>query len=192
MGISLSEYTEVFHVPYGVPNNDGTPDENYVDVKANLEWISVLPSCLGWPEIQRLLRIINAPSTPLMTLATDQGIAEGENSANPFTHTSFVILCLADIPANTKSSITSLANFLKDHLTDEIQHTANVQQRALNLQIRLEIQPTLFHHHQFAGWSLMILMVASEQDTRQSRQTWSFGLHALEQAVKNYSRSQDN
>ena len=192
MGISLSEYTKVFHVPYGVPNNEGTPDSNYVDVKANPGWISVLPSCIGWPEIQRLLRIINAPSTPLMSLAADQGIGKTENPARPFALTSFVILCLADVPANSKSTITTLARFLKDHITHEIQHTANAQQRSLRLQVRLEIQPTRFHHHQFEGWSLMVIIAASEQDKRQARQTWAFGLQALEQAVTAYSGSLDD
>ncbi|MEC4673108.1 MAG: hypothetical protein VST68_02850 [Nitrospirota bacterium] len=186
MSIAISEHAEIFHVPYGSPNNEGTPDGSYVDIKANPEWIFVLPSCIGWPEIQRLLRFINVPFTPLMSLAADQGFANTENPARPIALTSFVILCLADILSNSKPTITNLANFLKDHLSDEIQNIANRQKRKLYLQVRLEIQPTLFHHHHFEGWSLMVLIAASEQDERQARQTWIFGLQALEQATTHY------
>ncbi len=192
MGISLSEHTEIFHVPYGHPNNDGTPEANYVDVKANPEWIPVLPSCIGWPETQGLLQIINAPSTPLMSLAADQDFTVTEKLSRPIALTSFVILCLADISANSKPTITHLANFLKDHLSDEIQEIANSQDRKLYLHVRLEIQPTQFHDQQFEGWSLMVLIAASEQDQRQARQTWRAGLRALAQAVGTYSGTQGN
>lgn len=192
MTIPISEHAEIFHVPYGPPNNDGTPDGSYVNVKDHLEWISVLPSCLGWPEIQRLLRVINAPSTPLMSLAADQGIAEIEHPERPFALTSFVLLCLADIPANSKSTITSLTNFLQNQLTEQIQHIADTHQRPLHLEVRLELQPTQFHLHQFAGWSLKVLLAASESDNRLARHTWSLGVRALEQAAITYSASQDN
>jgi len=181
--IPISEHSDVFHVPYGPPNSEGSPGGSFVNVKANPEWISVLPSCIGWPEIQRLLRVINAPMTPLMSLAADQGIAETKDADKPFALTSFVILCLADIPSNRQSSIRELANFFQHQLTDSIQDTADTLQRPLHLQVRLEIQPTHFHHHGFEGWSLMVLLAATEQDPRLARHTWSLGLRALEEAV---------
>ncbi len=47
MGIDIAEQTETFHVPFGSPNSESTPETSYVDVKAHPEWIPVLPSCLG-------------------------------------------------------------------------------------------------------------------------------------------------
>jgi len=39
MGIDITEQTETFHVPFGSPNSEGTPETSYVDVKAHPEWI---------------------------------------------------------------------------------------------------------------------------------------------------------
>jgi hypothetical protein len=110
MGIDIAEQTETFHVPFGSPNSNGTPEASYVDVKAHPEWIPVLPSCLGWPETQTLLTIINSPISPFMSLAADQGFTWAEAVERHRVLTSFVAVCFADVSLNTKGMLKKAAS----------------------------------------------------------------------------------
>ena len=111
MGISVSESSNVFHVPFSSFNNDGTPEDGFVDLKAHPEWIPVLPSCIGWPEMQSLLHVINAPQTPLMSLAAAQHFVPGDSSMSRLT--SFVVLCPAEPSEQDKPAMKNLADFLR-------------------------------------------------------------------------------
>ena len=186
MGIYIAEHSETFHVPFGSPNSDGTPEACYVDVKAHPEWIPVLPSCVGWPETQALLKTINSPTSPFMSLAADQGFTWGETTDQQTVLTSFVIVCFADILLNTKDTLRDFAQELQHRLDDLMQHTCNKLGQRLYVKIRLELQPTRFHHHQMDGWSLMLLMAASAHEKRLARYNWGLGMAALQQAMKDY------
>jgi hypothetical protein len=142
MGILLSERTEIFHVPYGPLSNDGDLNSGFVDVKTNLTLIPVLPPCIGWPETQELLRNINAPLSPFMSLATHPRFTDGQHQDQPVTLISFVTLCLAEIAHNHKAMITDLARFLQcqmDHLLQEISESL---QQLLRLEVVLGARRT--------------------------------------------------
>lgn len=186
MGILLSERTEIFHVPYGPLSHDGDLNTGFVDVKANLAFIPVLAPCIGWPETQELLRSINAPHSPFMSLATHQCFLDGQHQDHPVILLSFVTLCLAEFTHNDKAMITDLATFLHcqmDHLLQEI--SDSLQQR-LHLEVVLESQPTAFHHAKVDGWSLTIFMTASGQKHHIVRGTWGWGMQALIDALRGY------
>lgn len=101
MGILVSEGTSLFHVPYGPSISDGSWDASFIDLKANPNLIPVLPPCVGWPEIQELLQLVNAPHSPFMTLAADQSFAKGPDPTRPVILVSFVTVCFAEICHNT-------------------------------------------------------------------------------------------
>ena len=184
MGISVSESSNVFHVPFSSFNNDGTPEDGFVDLKAHPEWIPVLPSCLGWPEMQSLLQVINAPHTPLMSLAAAQHFVPGDSSRSQLA--SFVVLCPAEPFEQDKRVIKSLADFLRARI-DELMHEASraLKQR-LEVEIRLELQPTRFHLHGLDGWSLMVMTYVCADDIREARKLWGMVLRVMETALQAY------
>lgn len=186
VGIYIAEHTDTFHVPFGSPNSEGTPEASYIDVKAHPEWIPVLPSCMGWPETQALLKTINASTSPFMSLATDQGFTWAEAVERQIVLTSFVALSFADVSLNTKETIGDFAQQLQHRLDNLLQHTTNKLGQRLHINIRLEIQPTRFHEHGLDGWSLMILMAASSNEKRLARYNWGLAIIALETALKDY------
>ena len=184
MGISVSESSNVFHVPFSSFNNDGTPEDGFVDLKAHPEWIPVLPSCIGWPEMQSLLHVINAPQTPLMSLAAAQHFVPGDSSMSRLT--SFVVLCPAKPSEQDKPAMKNLADFLRVRI-DELMHAASqaLKQR-LDVEIRLELQPTRFHLHGVDGWSLMVLTYVCADEIREARKIWGVVLRVLERALPTY------
>ncbi len=184
MGISISESTNVFHVPFSSPNNDGTPEAGFVDVKAHPEWIPVLPSCIGWPETQSLLKLINAPESPLMSLAAAQHFVAGSPANRQLA--SFVVLCFADPSDRDKSAIRNMADFLRARI-DELMHVASdrLEQR-LDVEIRLELQPTRFHLHGVDGWSLAVMTSVCADETHEARKIWGIVLRVLETALQAY------
>ncbi len=184
MGISIAESTDVFHVPFSSSNNDGTPEDGYVDVKAHPEWIPVLPSCLGWPETQSLLTVINAPNSPLMSLAAAQNFIAGDPSRSQLT--SFVVVCPVEPSEQDKPVIKSLADFLRARI-DELMHEAShaLKQR-LDVEIRLELQPTRFDLYGVDGWSLMVMTYVCADEIREARKIWGVVLRVLEAALLAY------
>lgn len=187
MGIYITEQSETFHIPFGSPNSEGTPEGSYVDVKTHPEWIPVLPSCVGWPETQALLTSINSSMSPFMSLATDQGFTWGEAVERQAVLTSFVALSFADILLNTKEGISNIAKNLQLRLDALLQKSCNKLGQPLHVTIRLEIQPTQFHDHEFEGWSLMILMAASSNEKRLARYNWGLAMTALETTIQDYT-----
>ena len=186
MGIRNSERTNLFHVPYGVLNSEGTPGASFVDLKAKPSWIPVLPSCVGWPETQNLLRILNAPASGLMSLAADQAFLDTGQSLHPATLTSFVTLCCDDVATNTKTGITVLADFLNSRLDQSLQQASNVLQQNLDIDIVLELQPTLFHQHRLEGWSLTVLIRVLGDDKKHARDQWGVCMETLGELVKEW------
>jgi hypothetical protein len=77
MAIVVSEGTSLFHVPYGPSISDGSLEASFIDLKTHPNLIPVLPPCMGWPETQELLQLVNAPRSPFMSLAADQSYAKG-------------------------------------------------------------------------------------------------------------------
>jgi hypothetical protein len=191
MDIRLSERTEIFHVPYGPVSHDGDLNSGFVDVKTNLTLIPVLPPCIGWPETRELLRSINAPPSPFMSLATDQCFSDVQHQDQPVTLISFVTMCLAEVTHNDKAMITDLATFLQcqmDHLLQEI--SDSLQQR-LHLEVAIESQPTAFYHFEVEGWSLTIFIAASGREHHAVRATWGWGIQALIDALAGYHSMED-
>jgi len=187
MGILIAEQSEIFHVPFGSPNSEGTPEGSFVDVKTHPEWIPVLPSCIGWPETQALLNIINLPPSPFMSLATDQGFTSGECIERNIVLTSFVAISFSDISLNTKEGIKDVAEKLQHRLDVHLQQSCNDLGYSLHVTIRLELQPTRFHDHEYEGWSLIILMAASSHEQRLARQHWGLSMTALQTIIQEYT-----
>ncbi|TFG63201.1 MAG: hypothetical protein E4H32_04725 [Nitrospirales bacterium] len=186
MGILLSERTEIFHVPYGPLCHDGDLNTGFIDLKANLELIPVLPPCIGWPETQDLLRNINAPLSPFMSLATHQSFVDGRHQDQPVMLIFFVTLCLAEITHKHKSIIADLATFLHGQMDHLLQDISESLQQPLHLEIVLESQPTVFHAFEVDGWSLTIFIAASGQEHHRVRGTWGWGVHAFIDALERY------
>ena len=184
MGISVAESTDVFHVPFSSFNNDGTPEDGYVDLKAHPEWIPVLPSCLGWPEMQSLLKFINAPDSPMMSLAAAQNFIPGDPSKSQLT--SFVVICPANPSEQDKPAMRSLADFLGVKIDELMHETSHAMSRRLDVQIRLELQPTRFHLHGVNGWSLMLMTYVRADEMREARKIWGVVLLVLEAALLAY------
>ncbi len=184
MGISVSESTDVFHVPFSSFNNDGTPEDGFIDLKAHPEWIPVLPSCIGWPETQALLKVINAPNSPWMSLAAAQNFIAGDQSKSQLT--SFFVICMAEPFEQDKPAMVSLADFLRSRI-DELMHAASqaLMQR-LDVEIRLELQPTRFHLRGLDGWSLMVMTYVCADDVREARKIWGMVLRVMETALQAY------
>ncbi len=179
MGIRISERTELFHIPYGSLNSDGTPENGFVDIKANPEWIPVLPSCVGWPETQKLLQALNSPSSELISFAADQAFIAAEPSQALAPLTSFVTLGFADTTRNTRTAIVTLAGTFNQRFDHGLQDICNARQQSLNLDIVLELQPTLFHYSQIEGWSLTVLLAAYGNDRAQVREMWGLCLEMM-------------
>ena len=186
MGILLSERTEIFYVPYGPLCHDGDLSTGFIDVKANLALIPVLPPCIGWPETQDLLKNINDPLSPFMSLATHQSFVDGHHPDQPVRLISFVTLCLAEITHNHKSIITDLATFLQGQMDHLLQDISQSLQQPLHLEIVLESQPTVFQAFEVDGWSLTIFISASGQEHHRVRGTWGWGIHAFIDALASY------
>ena len=186
MGIYIAEQTETFHVPFGSPNSEGTPEGSFVDVKANPEWIPVLPSCVGWPETQALLKTINASTSSFMSLATDQGFTWAEAVERQIVLTSFVTVCFANVSLNTKDTIRDFTQELQHRLDHLLQNTTNKLGQRLHIKIRMELQPTRFHDHVLDGWSLMVFITTSSNEKRLARYNWGLAITALETAIKEY------
>lgn len=184
MGISIAESTNVFHVPFSSFNNDGTPEDGFIDLKAHPEWIPVLPSCIGWPEMQSFLTVINAPNSPWMSLAAAQNFLTDDPSKSQLT--SFFVICMAEPSEQDKPAMMSLADFLRSRI-DELMHAASqaLGQR-LDVEIRLELQPTRFHLHGLDGWSLMVMAYVCADDIREARKIWGTVLQVLETALQAY------
>ena len=191
MGILLSERTEIFHVPYGPLSHDGDLSTGFVDIKTNLAFIPVLPPCIGWPETRELLRSINAPPSPFMSLATHQCFLNGQQQNRPVLLVSFVTLCLAEIKHNQKGMISDLATFLQCQMDQLLQEISDSLQQRLHLEVVLESQPTAFHHAKVDGWSLTIFMTASGQEHQTVRGTWGWGIQALSDALRGYHSLED-
>ena len=187
MGIVLSQRTEVFHVPYGPWTNDGTLDNTFIDIKANPALIPVLPPCIGWPETQALLHTINTTTSPLMSLAADQHFSQGKQDDQPMTLVSFVTLCFAEMALNQKEKIHALAEYLQNTMDSLLQDISDSQQQPLHLEIVLEIQPTVFHHHKFQGWSLTVFISGVGQEPHAIRGDWGWGIQALIDALTHYN-----
>jgi hypothetical protein len=186
MGIRISERDEVFHIPYGLPNSDGTPESSFVDLKANPALVPVLAPCLGWPETRDLLKAVNAPESPLMTLAADQGFTTTEQPEHLVALTSFVTLSYAEVERNRKPAMADLAERLDKRMSAVLQAVSHVLQRTLFLNVTLELQPTIFHHQGLDGWSLTVLMAAYGGDERDARLTWRMGVKALQAALTDH------
>ena len=187
MGIVLSEGSKHFHVPYGPAITDGSLESRFIDLKTNPKMIPVLPSCVGWPETQELLTQINKARSPFMTLATDQSYATGPDPNRPVILVSFVTLCFAEISHNAKDLLSDLATYLQPQMDELLQDVSNILGHTLDLEIILEIQPTVFHHHHIEGWSLTVMMVASGQEHHAVRGTWGYGIHALIDGLNAYA-----
>lgn len=182
MGIRISESSQVFHVPYGPFTSEGTPDTGFVDLKAKPEWVPVIPPCIGWPETRDLLRAINSPRSTLMTLAADQVFIAAEQPGKVVL-TSFVTVCFAECERNGKRELAKLAAFLEARVSALLQEASNSLQRALFLNVVLELQPTVFHEKGVSGWSLTILLAAYGSDAHDARITWGIGMKAIRDAL---------
>jgi hypothetical protein len=187
MGIVLSEGSKYFHVPYGPAITDGSLEARFIDLKANPQMIPVLPPCVGWPETQQLLRQINKPRSPFMTLAADQSYAKGPDPNRPVILVSFVTLCFAEISHNAKDLLSDLVTYLQPLMDELLQDVSTMLHHTLDLEIILEIQPTFFHHHHLDGWSLTVMMIASGQEHHTVRGTWGYGIHALIDGLNAYA-----
>ena len=187
MGIMLSEGSKQFHVPYGPAISDGSLEARFIDLKANPRMIPVLPPCVGWPETQELLLHINKSPSPFMTLAANQSYAKGPDPKRPVILVSFVTLCFADITHNAKDLVSDLARFLEKQMDEILQDASTMLHQTLDLEIVLEIQPTLFHLHLIEGWSLTVMMIASGQEHHSVRGTWGYGIQTLIDSLKAYA-----
>ena len=186
MGIRISERSDFFHVPFGPPNSEGTREDSFIDLKANPEWIAVLPSCVGWPETQQLLQVINAPTSQFMSLAADQAFLEPQGIQLHETLTSFVTICFADVETNSQVAILALAEFLNQRVDQRLQEASNALQHSLNLEMVIERQPTKFHHVGFEGWSLTTLIAASGIDRGQARNLWKLCMKTLSDVIEEW------
>lgn len=183
MGIRIAERQELVHVPYGPPNHDGTSEVSFVDLKAHPEWVAMIPACIGWPETYELLKVLNARSSPYMSLATAQGYADPLGSSHDTVLTSFVTICYAAVARNDEDTITILTAELHRRVSSLLQASCDELQRSLPLEVLLERQPTVFHDHAFKGWSLSIYLTAVGQDPAEVRATWRIGMQALRDSV---------
>ncbi len=183
MGIRISHRDEVFHVPYGSLNNDGTPDSNFVDLKAHPEWVAVLPPCLGWPETRELLHAINSAKSSLMSLATDQAFVRVTHPDYTIALTSFLTLCYARLARNERETLADLAEFLRRRTSELLQLASDQLQRRLPVDLVIEVQPTIFHLKGVSAWSLTILTAAYGTDERTARSNWGIAMKALHEAL---------
>jgi hypothetical protein len=186
MPIRISETARIFKVPYGassLANSEGSPDDRFVDLKANPSWAGVIPPCLGWPETADLLRAVNAPDAPFMTLAADQGVTAVEHDGLKAALVSFVVVCYAEFERNQKCALSDVAASVKGRLQELLGSASDELQRPLDLSVVLELQPTIFHEHDVEGWSLSILMAAYGEDEGEARLTWRVGMMAVQHAL---------
>ena len=182
MGICVTERQEPFQVPFGTKNSEGTPEASFWDLKHHPEWISVLPSSIGWPETQALLQIVNSSSSPFLSLAADQEFTTPTSTASPVL-TSFLTFCWFPVTQNTKPRIDQLAGFLVDKIDGVLQQTSNQLQEPLPLKIVIEKQPTVFHLQDYSGWSLSVLMAGQGKTMKQARRIWGVGIQALQDVL---------
>lgn len=188
MGIRISETSSLLQVPYGPSTNDGVPQETgFIDLKANPAWVGVVPSALGWPEAQALLGALNAPTSPFMTLASAQGFSMPDEVPEGVVLSSFVTVCFADWPANSRSALTRLALGLRDGMDGALQAVATYLGRSVDLRVVLELQPTRFGPEGIEGWSMTVWMAAPGRDVEASRATWRLGLEALAGTIASLS-----
>ncbi len=187
MGISLSEGSKHFHLPYGPIITDGSLENQFINLKRHPHMIPVLPPCIGWPETQELLTHINNIQSPFMTLAADQQYAEGPDPHRPIILVSFVTVCFSEISHNAKDIMSDLVVYLQRQMDELLQDVSTMLNQSLDLEIILEIQPTQFHHHQVQGWSLTVMMIASGQEHYAVRGAWGYGISTLIDGLHAYA-----
>jgi hypothetical protein len=187
MGIVFSVGSKHFHVPYGPALTDGSLNAGFIDLKNFPHFIPVLPPCVGWPETQELLVQINKPQSPFVTLAVDQSYANGPDLNQPVILASFVTLCFPEISHNTKDFVSDLVEYLQRQMDELLQDVSTMLDHTLDLEIILEIQPTIFHLHHIEGWNLTIMMIASGQEPHAVRGTWGYGINALIDGLNTYA-----
>lgn len=183
MGIAISELSAVLHIPYGPPKHDGTLEASFVDLKAHPEWVSMLPASLGWPETRGLLRALNRPESPWMSLAAHQDFTTPDDPGFRMALTSFVTMCYADVERNGKRPLVDLAHGLKRRMSDLLQHASDELERTLFLRVLLELQPTTFFQKNLHIWSLTAFLAAYGSDAHDARRTWGVGVRALQEAL---------
>jgi hypothetical protein len=187
MGISLSEGSKHFHVPYGPTITDGSLESQFINLKTHPHMIPVLPPCVGWPETQELLTQINKTSSPFMSLAANQQFAKGPDPHRPVILVSFVTLCFEEISHNAKDLLADLVLYLQRQMDELLQDVSTMLNQSLDLEIILEIQPTQFHHHHIQGWNLTVMIVASGQEHYAVRGAWAYGISALIDGLNTYA-----
>lgn len=186
VGISISELGAVLHIPYGPPNHDGTLEARFVDLKTHPEWVSIIPASLGWPETRGLLRAINRPESPWMSLAAHQDFTTPDEPGFQMALTSFVTMCYADVERNGKQPLVDLAQCLKRRMSDLLQHASDELERTLFLRVVLELQPTIFHQKNIEGWSLTAFLAAYGSDADDARWTWGIGVRTLQETLSQH------
>jgi len=116
---------------------------------------------------------------PIYVTCADQGFTTTNSPSTPVL-TSFLTLCWFPLSHNTKSQIDQLAEFLGETIDEFLQQTSDQLQEPLPLEIVLEKQPTQFHHQDFSGWSLSIMIVAQGTTITHARRMWGLGIQALQ------------
>lgn len=183
MGIRIAESPATFHVPYGPLNSDGTPEASFVDLKTHPEWVPVIEPCLGWPETRELLQSINSPTSPLMSLAASQGFTSPGQPEFQVVLTSFVTLCYAEVAHNRREVVEALAALLEPRMSAFLQAASEDLERALFLNVLLDLQPTVFRLKAFDGWSLSVFLAAYGSDEGDARRIWRVGMRSLQEAI---------
>lgn len=64
-----------------------------------------------------------------------------------------------------------------------LQSASNALQARLDLEILLEVRPTVFHVPGVRGWSLTLLAVAHGHDEADARRTWGIAMQAAREAL---------
>ncbi len=187
MGIVCSQTSKVFQVPFGPLTDDGDLEHQFLNLKSHPEYIPVLPPCVGWPETQSLLRHINAPQSPFMSLAAAQQFFQQPQAEAPLALSSFVTLCFAEIEHNRHPSLEDVAQTLHRTMDQLLQDISTSLEQSLNLEVLLELQPTFFRDHRFEGWSLTAFLVVPGHEHYAIRGTWGWGIHALMDSLSSYT-----
>ena len=71
-------------VPYGpVDHGDGTKNHGYLKLKDDLSRIGQIPEVENWPELQRFMEALNAPSSPIESAGCEKGYFPNDEQGGP-------------------------------------------------------------------------------------------------------------
>jgi hypothetical protein len=153
----------------GVPYSRHDPNSHsYVDLKRDPDLIEELPELYNEPEIRRLVIKLNEPDGYFRSIGCERKYVADDEASGRGRFTSYVGFALDAWPFESKEAAQSIASTFNDY--------AKQFEWSDNVQMIIEIQPTVFYDSNQSGWSLDFWACGFGHNEEESRSAWSVAM----------------